>query len=51
MKKITVSVACDGFSVEFDGQRYRINQEDDPGEVLKEIFETLGFEVELEEDW
>jgi hypothetical protein len=50
-KQIIIAVACDGFTIIHNNTHYWINQEDDPSVKLKELFETMGFEVEVEEDY
>lgn len=48
---ITIGLACDGFRISFNGNDHFVNQEDDQQEKLKEIFEKLGYHVELEDDF
>jgi len=48
MKNVTIGVACDGFTIIIADKEYSINQEDDPGEKLKELFLDLGYKVKLE---
>ena len=50
-KQIIISVAGDGFTIIHDDIHYWVDQEDDPSVKLKELFETLGFDVEVEEDY
>lgn len=51
MNEIYIGVAADGFAIEYDGQRYWINQEDDPAEKLTELFEKMGFTVTCGEEY
>lgn len=49
MKKIVIEVMSDAFALKIDKDYYYINQENDPSEKLKQVFEKLGWEVEIEE--
>jgi hypothetical protein len=48
---ITVGISYDGFYIEYGGKRINVNQEDDYEEKLREIFEHLGYYVEIEQDY
>lgn len=50
-KEIMIAVACDGFTIIHNDIHYWINQEDDPSVKLKELFESMGYKVEVEEDY
>jgi hypothetical protein len=49
--QITIAIACDGFTIIHDDKRYWINQEDDPSIKLRELFESIGYTVTVEEDY
>ena len=50
-KEITIGIASDGFTITYNDKHYWINQEDDPSIKLKELFETMGYIVNVEEDY
>lgn len=51
VKEITISIAADGFTITLDDTHYYINQEDDPSIKLRELFESIGYTVSIEEDY
>jgi hypothetical protein len=48
---VTIGIAADGFSITINNKRYWINQEDDPSEKLSELFESLGYVVQIGEEY
>jgi len=51
VKQITISIASDAFTIIHDNTQYYINQEDDPSIKLRELFESIGYTVSIEEDY
>jgi hypothetical protein len=49
--EITIGIACDGFTIIHEDKHYYINQEDDPSVKLRELFETMGYTVLIEEHY
>ena len=49
---VTIGIeAGEAFSITIGGKRYHIDQEDDPSVELSKLFEALGYEVEISEDY
>lgn len=49
--KIKIYIQSDGFAIEFENKHYSFNQEDDPSDKLKKLFNNLGYEVDIVEDY
>lgn len=50
-KSVEVGISYDGFSVTYKGERITFNQEDDLAPKFLILFNTLGFEVEITEEY
>ena len=48
---VTIGIEAGAFSITIDGKRYRIDQEDDPSIELTKLFKSLGYHVEISEDY
>lgn len=48
---VVIGIEAGAFSITINGIRYRIDQEDDPSVKLTELFESLGYKVEISEDY
>lgn len=48
---VTIGIEAGAFSITIGGKRYHIDQEDDPSIELTKLFENLGYEVEISEDY
>ncbi len=51
MGTVIIGIESDGFSITINGKRYRFDQEDDPSIKLTKLFESLGYKVEISEDY
>lgn len=52
MKKfVIIGIEAGAFSITLDGKRYRIDQEDDPSVEMTKLFESIGYVVEISEDY
>ena len=48
---VTIGIEAGAFSITIDGRRYHIDQEDDPSIELTKLFKSLGYSVEISEDY
>ncbi len=48
---VTIGIEAGAFSITIGGKRYHIDQEDDPSVDLTKLFENLGYDVEISEDY
>lgn len=48
---VTIGIEAGAFSITIDGARYHIDQEDDPSVELGKLFKSLGYHVEISEDY
>ena len=48
---VTIGIEAGAFSITIDGERYHIDREDDPSIELTKLFESLGYHVEISEDY
>lgn len=48
---VTIGIEAGAFSITINGKRYHIDQEDDPSVELTKLFEDLGYNVEISEDY
>ena len=48
---VTIGIEAGAFSITIGGKRYRIDQEDDPSIELTKLFKSLGYHVEISEDY
>ena len=48
---VTIGIEAGDFSITIDGRRYRIDQEDAPSIELTKLFKSLGYHVEISEDY
>ena len=48
---VTIGIEAGAFSITIDGERYHIDQEDDPSIELTKLFKSLGYHVEISEDY
>ena len=48
---VAIGIEAGSFSITIDGRRYRIDQEDDPSIELTKLFKSLGYHVEISEDY
>ena len=47
---VTIGIEAGAFSITIDGKRYRIDL-DDPSIELTKLFKSLGYHVEISEDY
>lgn len=50
-KSIEVVISYDGFSITYKGERITFNQEDDLARKFIMLFNALGLEVEITEEY
>lgn len=48
---VTIGIEAGAFSITIGGTQYRIDEEDDPSVELTKLFEDLGYNVEISEDY
>lgn len=51
METVTIGIEAGAFSITIGGKHYRIDQEDDPSLELTRLFKSLGYHVEISEDY
>ena len=48
---VTIGIEAGAFSITINDVRYHIDQEDDPSVELTKLFKSLGYHVEISEDY
>lgn len=48
---VAIGIEAGAFSITVNGKRYHIDQEDDPSIELTKLFKSLGYHVEISEDY
>ena len=48
---VIIGIEAGTFSITLNGLRYHIDQEDDPSVELTKLFESIGYVVEISEDY
>lgn len=48
---VTIGIEAGAFSITVDGRYYHVDQEDDPSIELTKLFKSLGYHVEISEDY
>lgn len=48
---VTIGIEAGAFSITIGDKRYHIDQEDDPSIELTKLFKSLGYHVEISEDY
>lgn len=48
---VTIGIEAGAFSITINDVRYHIDQEDDPSIELSKLFKSLGYHVEISEDY
>ena len=48
---VTIGIEAGAFSITIGDKRYHIDQEDDPSIELTKLFKSLGYNVEISEDY
>lgn len=48
---VTIGIEAGAFIITICGKRYHIDQEDDPSIDLTKLFKSLGYDVEISEDY
>ena len=48
---VIIGIEAGAFSITVNDKRYHIDQEDDPSVELSKLFKSLGYEVEISEDY